>query len=46
MDAEHDVMAAALAETRTAMAALEASPGDGEAADGAGRDASTCATSR
>ena len=31
MDAEHDVMAAALADARAAMAALERSPGDGEA---------------
>ena len=32
MDAEHDVMAAALADARTAMTALESSPGQGEAA--------------
>ncbi len=32
MDAEHDVMAAALGDARTAMAALESSPGQGEAA--------------
>jgi hemerythrin HHE cation binding domain-containing protein len=31
MDAEHDVMAAALADARAAMAALERSPGQGEA---------------
>ncbi len=32
MDAEHDVMAAALADARTAMSALASSPGQGEAA--------------
>src|SRR5690349_15887258 len=31
MDAEHDQMAAALAEARSAMSALQASPGEGEA---------------
>ncbi len=31
MDAEHDLMAAALAETRNAMSALTSSPGQGEA---------------